>query len=336
MKRFLLFVMTVFLFIAVAGFSVNAWAQDEQEAIPVSVTIDGVTSLTVNYLWTATGTTAASPLSFDQADIDGVTLADPWVVAEKCLEITYESNYFWGLRIVSDNWLWVQDVVADAGEVLLPGIDDYILYDELRYGNPLAIYYSYSGLLSEEYVNDAMDGNDPATNQDPSRKAILAWMVQDEHPGTAPTDLPTSTVVPHQNGEMLRNNNVGECWDIDPLDDHDSWGYISDKNDVDELFQLVFLDAIYIDPQLGTLTYPMVAMGFPGSDGNLVPFAPLNDVQDDGNGNTEMIELTNNDFIMYVAGRFASTNWNDQNEPIPYILTPDTYEAYLYVELIHE
>ena len=43
----------------------------------------------------------------------------------------------------------------------------------------------------------------------------------------------------------------------------------------------------------------------------------------------------NGDLVLFLAARFASTNWGE-TDPFPYVLEPDTYTTSLYIELIHE
>ena len=73
----------------------------------------------------------------------------------------------------------------------------------------------------------------------------------------------------------------------------------------------------------------MVAIGASGSSGNLIPATG-------GNADGSMVTLADGDLVLFIAARFAATNWGDTAAPFPYALGAGSYSASLYVELIHE
>ena len=299
--------------VSMSAFGISAWAWDQQQTIPISTTITGSTSLTVSYLKTADGSASAiSGLEFDPTAVAAVTTSAPWVVSKECLLVTYSSNYAWGIRIVTNNI----ELTASTDPVTDP-ISNYIAGNTISAG-PDGLYgtaddvKSYSGLIA------ASDLDSGITGEDPTARAALAWQVDDEW-STDPVDYaPTSSLVALGTGHFINDTNVGDVW----APNFDDWNYISDKSDNG------FSENIYT-PGTTDLTYPIVAVGSAGSNGSLVPATG-------GNTTGNMPSITDNDIVIYIAAKFASTNWATPTAPVPYVLSPDTYSAKLYVELIHE
>ena len=344
MKRLFQFLVMGFVAIAIA---IPGWAYDEQESISVTITIDAETDLTVSYLDASSGgpgtggPTGTGGLDFSTSSLDLSDGSTYWAVSSDCLLVEYSSNYAWGLRIVTDNYVVVTDAISDAGESAIDingdgstDIQDYVNPSRLDLDSD-GTYddYSYGGLLSLEDINEVIDAGGtviPEDDQDPSKRAVWAWLAEDAHTAGYTASLPTATQSSMGTGYVIVDSNVGYCW---TYADHEAWAYIVDKSD-DGFSEDIYED-YDSDGDEDDLTYSIVATGMPGTSGSLVPFTHT--VTDsDSDGNTDMPDLADNDLVIYIAARFANTNFADLTEPVPYVLTPDTYKANLYLELIHE
>jgi len=197
-------------------------------------------------------------------------------------------------------------------------ITDYVAGNDSGGGS-----LSYSGLLSVGDIQDVAAGTKTIDDLDPGNRAVIAWQAYDSY---AAADLvnysPVSSLTPQGTGSYIEDDNVGDCWVA-----FDDWHYIGDKSD-DSFVDEIFNDADG-DGEEDDMVYSIVAIGAPGSDGSLVPATG-------GNVDGSMVSLADGDMVIFMASRFASTNWGDPNNPQAYLLEPDTYTTSLYIELIHE
>ena len=327
------------------GTPVTADIDETTGAISISTTIAGTTDLSFGYIVTATGADGTGSLSFDLSGLDlndGTTL---WAVADEGIVVNYASNYSWGVRIITDNQDVVDTLLASAGETAYDNngdgdidISDYVPGNDIGSGS-----MAYSGLLSVGDIQDVVDTNDgsvnPSTDQDPSNRATLAWQGYDAY--TDPSAYaPESSFTGSGAGSFIEDDNVGDVWDSEGIGvlGYDDWNYIGDKGDDG------FEDEIFTDSS-ADLTYPMVAIGAAGANGDLIPATGGNidgsmpSLSDDytivSTTNVDASADGNGDLVLFLAARFASTNWGE-TDPFPYVLEPDTYTTSLYVELIHE
>lgn len=310
MGRILKIIVAGLIVLPMVTFGVPAWATVDVPVGPIgiSVTIAGSTSMTVSYLETATGATVTGTLIFNTSS---VTTSTPWAVADQCLLVTYSSNYAWGLRIVTNNI----ELTASTDPITDP-ISNYIGGNRIGAGSDgtwgtADDVMAYSGLVA------ASDLDLVASDEDPTARASLAWQAYDEWADYDSSYAPTSSVVADRSGYIIDDTNVGDAWVA-----FDDWHYIGDKSDDG------FSEEIY-SGSTTNLTYPIVACGSAGSNGSLVPATG-------GNPDGTMVALADNDIVIFIASRFASTNYEDPTTPVPYVLEPDTYTTSLYLELIHE
>ncbi len=302
------------------GTPIMADIDQSSGAISISTIITGSTSLSISYLETATGAVGTGALSFDLSGLDLSDGSTLWAVADECFLVDYSSNYSWGIRIITDN-----DDVVDAMAGSDVAISDYVAANMLALdGDGVYDDASYSGMLSGGDIQDVIDGTLTTADLDPTNRATIAWMADSEWSTDYQSVLPVSTFAADGS---IEDDNVGDCWDIT---DVDQWAYIGDKNDDS------FNDEIYTGSTT-SLEYSIVATGAAGANGSLVPFTPAQ-ADSDGDSYTDMEDLSadDGDIVIYLASRFAATNWGDPTTPFPYLLEPDTYTTSLYIELIHE
>ena len=328
------------------GTTVLASPDETSGAISISHEILGSTSLSISYLVTdaTVETPGTGALTFDLSSMDLTDGSTLWAVADKCILVGYSSNYSWGIRIITNNQDTVDAMLAAEGKTAydsngdgITNIRDYVAPNWLdldgdgTYGDS-----SYSGMLSVEDIQDIIDVNDgtvvPEDDKDPSKRATVAWMADAEWSTDYQTVLPTSSFEPEGTGFYIEDENVGDCWDFTDLD---QWAYVGDKSDGDT-DPATYADEIYTGSTTN-LEYPIVVTGAAGSNGSLVPFTP-SQADSDGDGDTDMVDLSTDDgdIVIYLAARFANTNWGDPANPFPYVLTPDSYSTSMYIELIHE
>lgn len=253
-------------------------------------------------------------LNFDTAGIGLPPAGQPWVLSSQYLVIDYgmtANNYVaWGVRIVTDN----EDLEGDANNVI----------DSIA-GSPIAGNADVDG--DGDIWGDADDdlsyaGLVVVGEADPARRAAWAWQA---YPAVQPAvTAPTSAI--GADGALV---DVGFDAPADSWDD--PWVYIADKNDLDgngdgvngfigDLFR--DLDADGADDDI---TYSMVLVSSATRNGTLAPHPDVAPRADD-----------DNEIVVYIAGRFANTDYSDPANPAPIVLPVLSYGASLYVELVHE
>lgn len=231
------------------------------------------------------------------------TLANPWVASSQYLRVQYSATYnsTWGVRIVTDNKELVGGDISKIG----PAYDD-----------AAKTKTSYSGLLNNAELSK------PAASQDTSKRAAWAWQVY-ANPLGDPLTVPSSTVAVKNSGTELLDKQTPEA-NADSVGKWNSaWAYIADKSN--NTFNSAILEDGDGDGTVDDLTYAMVLVGPSGGGGGALAQHPQ-----------KAIDAGDGDIAMYLASRFANTNWGDVNKPFAYVLSAGSYKAKLYLELIHE
>lgn len=271
--------------------------------ITVTVGISGSTSLAVTTCNISDDAAIGPALNFSGIGGRGLPPAgNPWVVSDQYIRIQYSSNYgSWGIRIVTDN----EDLEGDANDTI-----DSIAGSDID-PSPAVTTLAYSGLLSLSEIRR------PIASQDPSKRAPWAWQVF----GSTRPAVTSPTSLIGASGALADGTTIGD-WD-------DDWIYIADKND--EGYTGDILVDADSDGQRDDLNYGMIVVGSgPGGGGMAQHPAAA--------GSPHPRRPGDGDIAVYIAARFANTNWGDPAAPTPtpYLLGADDYSATLYVELVHE
>lgn len=347
MGKFIKSIVAGILTLSMTTWGAPVWgAVLDSESISITVSIAGTGDISVEYLDSDTGVSTSGPLTFS-VTASNLNVADPstcWAVANQCVRVSFSSTYAWGLRIISDarqtlidEGIFTTDLDGD-GDVDVDDVDAgggvgaYIppAMAELD-GDGLYDEELFSGLLYIPHLDSGV------SDEDPSMRAPLAWQAYDEWSTTYLSYSPQSRLEDHTgdtDGEQyIDETTVGNVWSPD----YDDWNYIGDKNDDGYAGDLISQDSD--GDGIEEFAYPIVAAGFPGTYGSLVPATGGNvdgsmpDIEDDdGDGY--------GDLVIFIATRLANTNWSDKDgdgdvDPVPFVLTGD-YTTSLAVELIYE
>lgn len=176
---------------------------------------------------------------------------------------------------------------------------------------------SYSGLIN----------TDPAIyTTNPSMRAALGWQVYDVAPGSTPSN-PTDASFSNP-----------ETWDSD-------WAYLADKSnhvaDADGVRAGTVLDEGIITGTTpsGDNIYNYALIAYGGIGQGLAQH-PMNDTNGDRIPEAKSASDNDNDgkldAAVYLAARFANTDYSDPDNPQHFVLPGGTYSTRLYIELIHE
>lgn len=287
----------VFAISLAAVVPVRAEVRDDFEAITVSVSIAGSTSFTVEtHNRSDDANVDPLALNFSTAGIALPPAGSPWVLSDQYIRIVYSSNY----------GVWGVRVVTDNEDLEGDANDIVERIEGAPTGaGPDGIWGNADDILS-------FGGLVILDDEDPSHRAPWAWQV---FTGTQAVVTPTTSVI-GADGALADGPTVGD-W-------NDNWAYIGDKNDSGYTGDILFdapppdLDVLVDDP-----TYPMVVVGSGGSGGTLAPHPEGASRAGDG------------DIVVYIATRFANTNYGGAT-PVPFLLPAGTYNASLYIELVHE
>lgn len=255
-------------------------------------------------------------LSFDVA---AVTIAAPWVRAAGYVRVQYSSTRnaaYVGVRIVSRNAEITEtgDIAACVAPAMVDSDNDGANDDE-----------SYSGLLFRGDLDAGTAG------EDPSKRAALAWQVFVDPPAgitvprvaVGPDPILGGTVI-RDESDVTRADSVGS-WNA-------AWAYLGDVDD-DNFVDTVWNVANPLDPNDDGPSYSIIVSGFTGPDGGYLAQHPRSNPAHDP-------RPADGDICVYLAGRFANTNWGIAAVPPPapraYVLPGGNYDARLYVEMIYD
>lgn len=312
-------------------FSGTPYAEVRDLFVPITVgatvpVIEGAGTLTVEtHNVSDNALVLPLALNFDTAGIGLPPASNPWVLSSQYLVIDYgmtANNYVaWGVRIVTDN----EDLEGDANDVI----------DSIA-GNPIAGNADVDVPPDGDIWGDADDdlsyaGLVVVGDADPSHRAAWAWQA---YPAVQPAvTAPTSAI--GGSGALVDVGFVGPDRAGPPPvsggEWNGYWAYIADKNDLDgnadgvngfigDLFRDLDGDGADDD-----ITYSMVLVSSATRNGTLAPHPDVAPRVDD-----------DNEIVVYIAGRFANTDYSDPASPTPIVLPVLSYGASLYIELVHE
>lgn len=306
MNRLLKTIVTCFTVVCLCPFGASAWAVVDGVPYSVDVTATmislGSTSLTV--------TPVDGGIAFNPA---GATLAAPWVRSTGYVTVQYSSTRnvpYVGVRIVSKNGelVPVGQVIAGCVVPALVDSDNDGAYDD----------NSYSGMIFNADFDLGIAG------EDPSKRAALAWQVFDA--AQPLITVPSVTIGPDavRGGSVISDNSdVTSLASVGPW--NAAWAYIGDTSDAN------FVDNVW-DATTEGPSYSIVVSGFSDADnGYLAQHPRLNPANDPR-------AAVDNTIAVYLAARFANTNWGTTpaSAPRAYLLPSGDYRARIYVEMIYD
>lgn len=253
---------------------------------------------------------AVTSFSVETYNVVGDALVDPLALNFDPSGIALPPGNSW---VVSDQYLKVvyssnyglwgvrivtdnEDLEADADDIVQRIAGAKIKPGVLPGWNDGDEVLAYSGLV-------VLD------NPDPSQRAPWAWQV---FASTQPAVTPPTTGT-NADGSLNDGAFNGE-W-------NDDWAYIADKND--DGYTGAILEDGDLDGSVDDPTYFMAVTGTGGGGGSLAQHPALDPKPGDG------------DIVIYISARFANTNWGGP-APVNFLLPAGSYDASLYVELVHE
>lgn len=303
--------------------AIRAEVIDTSRDVGVSADVPHVLNLEINLVSIDTGLDLPETSGITFRNVATVSTTDPWRPAEQYIRVRYNSNYaLWGVRILTDNVRFLGVQITD------PAATTYMAGEKISIisGTPPVTreYYAYSGLIGPGPTATTL-----TTRSDPSRRAALAWQVYEDplpvrtYP-TVPTVTLTAPDAP-RTGLYIRDNGVGSYGS--------AWTYIYDKTfrNADAGRTDAFDGRIYTGMFGTRRTYNdnLIVFGGPGNGPGTLGSHPVSDRtgDDDRNG-----------IAVYLAARFANTNWGSSDTDIvrPFALPTDRYTTIIYVELVHE
>lgn len=307
------------------------------EAIPITVGITTVSELTV-LVKNIVGDAVAG-LSFSAA---GVTTGNPWRVSDQYLDVEYSCNVAsWGIRIITDN---ITDLVSIAGYVGVAG--DTIacgeLYDADTDGDGVNDSYGDgpdADLLPDIPNNPASwgDGDDilaysglintgevvkPLDTQNPKMRASLGWQIYANKLAAKPPNPAIDDVSGAYNGP---------------------WAYLADKSDNVTLTNgtrkmnganpAELGDELIVTGETagGELVYNYTLLAYGGIGQALAQHPALDPKEADDTDTDGKLDV-----IVYLAAKFANTDYSDPANPKDFVLPGGSYQSTIYVELIHQ
>lgn len=289
--------------------------------IDIGIEIEPDVTLDITVIDIATGGVATS-ISFPGAD-SVPDFTDSWRVAGEYLDVEYSSNYgSWGVRIVGDNAALLNSIISpnevqytnDEANAYFAGLEMDI--DPV---DGVADTLGYAGLVR----TDVDDINDCAW-ANPSNRVALGYTVQVDPSGLGVSPaVPTCTETDDGDGDYyLEDVSIGGYGEL--------WGYIGDKT----LYAVgdaggtnIFDNSIFLynDGNNNIYNDNLVVFGGGQGGGSISSHNPLADYTDG-----------DSDIAVYLAGRFANTDWDDPDVPFIFALGAGDWGTRLMVELMNE
>lgn len=300
---------------------------DKSQPIDVTASVPSIGSTTLTV--TVVGNINSFPLA-------GLTLAKPWIKSDGSIKIGYSSTknaITTGIRLISKN----SQLTADPTKPISNYLKEQLVDADYDGANDDK---SYGGLIWKSADGKSDDFDLGTDGEDPSRRVTLAWQVYNDVKAgitvpsvtIGPDPVKGGTVVFDKTGDttnpkdgtadVLDADTVG-CW-------NSAWAYVSDIND--DLFPSTVWN--YTVGKEGP-QYPMAIFGFSEGYNGFLTWHPMDT---GGTAQKPNPRPADGEVMVYLAGRFANTNWGKEvtDKPKAYVLPAGDYRTKLYVELLYE